>query len=166
MGSTCKMAQKPKAHIPFGERSNVKHMPWSRRCGWMKRQAGVGKNSKTLGISQAQKLPFCPHTPGCTDADHLQFLTQANPSPASRLLHVLTTFYSTLRPQLIWNSLWEAFFLPANSFSLNFYLYFYVCGRLVTCFLTLEKWCSVEDVLWVPAVHTPLATQGPGTTWF
>ena len=33
------------------------------------------------------------------------------------------------------------------------------------CFLTLEKWPSVGDVLCVPAVHSPLVTQGPGASW-
>ena len=52
----------------------------------------------------------------------------------------------------------------AISFCLNFYLYFYVCGRLVI-FSTLEKWSSVGDVLYTTELHSPLITQGPGTSW-
>ena len=33
----------------------------------------------------------------------------------------------------------------------------YLVGCL--CFLTLEKWSSVGDVLSVPAVHSPLVTR-------
>ena len=49
------------------------------------------------------------------------------------------------------------------SFCLNFYFYFYVYGRL--CFSTLEKCPPVGDVLCIPAVNSPLVTQGSGASW-
>ena len=55
-------------------------------------------------------------------------------------------------------------YFSAVSFCLNFYLYFYVCGRLVT-FLNLGEVALCRGCPGVPAVYSPLITQGPGTIW-
>ena len=46
----------------------------------------------------------------------------------------------------------------------NFYFYFYVYGGLVM-FLDLGEAALCSDVLCVPAAHSPLVSQGPGTSW-
>ena len=50
------------------------------------------------------------------------------------------------------------------AFDLNFYLYAYVTQREL-CSSALEKWPPAAAVLYAPAVHAPLITQGPETSW-
>lgn len=106
-GSTCEKAQKPKAQIPFGRRSDVKpyapeqemwlevktDRPGWGRPGWRRTQSSEHLAASEVTIPSSHQRLLAPMQIACS------------PSPDSRPLHVLASFYSTLRSQLKWHSL-------------------------------------------------------------